>query len=67
MVFDCGAQYQNVSINKELMSGPDLANQVVGVLLRFRMEKIAFMADIKSMFYQVMVPQEQRSLLRYLW
>ena len=47
------------------MSGPDLANQVVGVLLRFRMEKIAFMADIKSMFYQVMVPQEQRSLLRY--
>ena len=67
MVFDCSTQYQNVSINKELMSGPDLANQVVGVLLRFRMEKIAFMADIKSMFYQVMVPQEQRSLLRYLW
>ena len=49
------------------MSGPDLANQVVGVLLRFRKEHVAFMADIKSMFYQVLVPPHERSLLRYLW
>ena len=36
VVFDCSAQYANMSINTELMSGPDFANQIVGVLLRFR-------------------------------
>ena len=50
VVFDCSAQYANMSINTELMSRPDLANQIVGVLLRFRKEHVAFMADIKSMF-----------------
>ena len=64
VVFDCSAQYANMSINTELMSGPDLANQIVGVLLRFRKEHVAFMADIKSMFYQVLVPPHQRRLLR---
>ena len=67
VVFDCSAQYANMSINTKLVSGTDLANQIVGVLLRFRKEHVAFMADIKSMFYQVLVPPHQRSLLRYLW
>ena len=67
VVFDCSATCNNRSINKELLSGPDLANQIVGVLIRFRVEEIAFMADIKSMFYQVLVPPHQRSLLRFLW
>ena len=67
VVFDCSAQYANMSINTELMSGPDLANQIVGVLLRFRKEHVAFMADIKSMFYQVLVPPHQRRLVSYLW
>ena len=46
-----------------LMSGPDLANQFVKVHERTS----AFMEDIKSMFYKVLVPSHQRSLLRYLW
>ena len=72
VVFDCSVQYANMSIKTELMSRPDLANQIVGMLLRFKKEHVAFMADIKSMFYQVLVPPHQRSLLhtfstRYLW
>ena len=31
------------------------------------MEPVAFMAAIKSMYYQVMVHESQRSYLRYLW
>ena len=49
------------------MLGPDIANQIVCVLLMFRKEQVAFMADIRSMFYQVLVPPHERSLLRYLW
>ena len=46
VVFDCNAEFQGTSINKELLSGPDLTNHIIGVLTRFRQEKIAFMADV---------------------
>ena len=49
------------------MSGPDLTNQIVGILARFRENKVAFMADIESMFYQVLVAEEHRSYLKFLW
>ena len=32
VVFNCSAKFQGRSINKELLSGPDLANQIIGVL-----------------------------------
>ena len=67
VTFSCSAQYANMSINTELMSGPNLAKQIVGMLLRFRKEHVAFMADITSMFYQVLVPPHQRNLLPYMW
>ena len=66
-VFDCGAKYQGRSLNKELLPGPDLTNLLLGVLLRFRLEEIPLMADIESMFYQVLVYDEHRSLLKFLW
>ena len=50
-----------------MLSGPDLTNQLVGVLTRFRQEQIAFIGDIEAMFYQVYVADEHRSLLRFLW
>ncbi len=67
VVFDCGAAYQGVSLNTELLQGPDLNNSLVGVLLKFRQEPIAMMADIKSMYYQVRVPRSDVNLLRFLW
>lgn len=51
MVFDSSAQFGGVSLNDVLLSGPDLNNTLLGVLLRFRREKIAVMADIEQMFY----------------
>ena len=67
VVFDCSARFQQRCLNDELLQGPDLVNQLVGVLIRFRKEPIAFSADIESMFYQIRVPEEQRSFLRFLW
>ena len=49
------------------MPGPDLTNQIIGVLLRFWQERVTFMADIEAMFYKVRVPPEQRSYLKFLW
>ena len=39
----------------------------VGLLTRFREDRIAVMADIESMFYQVRVPDSDSSFLRFLW
>ena len=67
VVFDCSAEFQGRSINKELLSGPDLTNQIIGVLTRFREEKIAFMADVEAMYHHVQVPEDQQSFLKFLW
>ena len=66
VVFDCSAQFENTSLNKELLQGTELANTLVGVLIRFRKEVVAFTADIEAMFYQVHVPEDQQSFLRFL-
>ena len=67
VVFDCAAQNDGVSLNSELLQGPDLTNSLLGVLMRFRLERIAFMADIESMFYQVKVPEHHRKFIRFFW
>lgn len=67
IVFDCSLKFQNVSLNDKLFQGPDLTNNLIGVLLRFREEKVAFSADIEKMFYQVKVPEADRDFLRFLW
>lgn len=36
VVFDCSATYGGVSLNSMLLQGPDLTNQIVGVLSRLR-------------------------------
>ena len=33
----------------------------------FREEQVPFIADVEAIFQQVRVPEDQRSLLRFLW
>ena len=67
VVFDSSAQYDSVSLNNVLLTGPDLNNTLLGVLIRFRREAIAFTADIEQMFYCFLVREEDRDFLRFLW
>ena len=67
MVFDFAAKFKGRCLNEELIQGPNLANLMIGVILRFRKEEVAYMADIESMYHQVQVPEDQRSLLRFLF
>ena len=66
VVFDCLAQHIGESLNENLLQGPDLTNKLVGVLTRFR-QKVAFIAEIEQMFYQVNVRKEDQDFLRFLW
>ena len=51
VVFDCSLEYLRYALNKQLIPGPDLTNQIVGVLIRFREEQVAFMGDTEAMFF----------------
>ena len=66
-VFDCSAEYKEECLNRLLLQGPDLINNLVGVLCRFRKERTAVMCDIEGMFHQVHVNINHRNLLRFLW
>ena len=67
VVFDCSAQFDGVCLNDYLLQGPDQLNTLLGILCRFRQERVALMTDIKKMFHQFMVSEEHRDLLRFLW
>ncbi|XP_051816711.1 uncharacterized protein LOC127537707 [Acanthochromis polyacanthus] len=67
VVFDSSAQQQGVSLNSVLLTGPDLNNTLLGVLLRFRKDLIAVTADIQQMFYGFLVRDDHRDYLRFLW
>ena len=67
VVFDCAAKYGGTSLNDQLLTGPDLTNSIVGVLMRFREERVALLADIECMFHQVRVPPDDQDAFRFLW
>nr|XP_054592946.1 uncharacterized protein LOC129159777 [Nothobranchius furzeri] len=67
VVFDSSAQYLGASLNNVLLTGPDLNNTLVGVLLRFRREGVAIMADIQQMFHCFRVREDHRNFLHFLW
>lgn len=66
VVFDSSAQYNGVSLNDVLLTGPDLNNSLLAVLIRFRKEAVAFTADIEQMFYCFLVREEDKNFLCFL-
>lgn len=51
--------FLNDQLNDQLLQGPDLTNNLAGVLTRFQLETVAPMAYIESMFHI--------DTLRFLW
>ena len=66
-VANAASKFRGESLNSNLLTGPDLLNNLVGVLSRFREHPIAVLSDIEGMFMQIAVRQEDQSALRFLW
>ena len=67
VVFDAAAKNQGQSLNSLLCTGPDLLNSLIGVLLRFRNNNIAIVADVEATFHQVRVKPSDCDSPRFLW
>lgn len=67
VVFDCSARFQGTSLNDHLLTGPELTNNLIGVLCHFRRNPVAIMCDVERMFHQFHVKTEDRDYLRFLW
>ena len=67
VVFDSSCEFRGVSLNKVLLPGPDLMNNLIGVLMRFRKENVAVMCDVEQMFHSFHVDPAHRDFLRFLW
>ena len=65
--FDALTEYEGFSVNNQTLQGPDMINPLRGVLLRFMQYEHAFQGDIKQMYLQCRVPENERNTLRFLW
>ena len=67
VVFDSSCEFSGVSLNKVLLPGPDLMNNLLGVLMRFRKENVAVMCNVEQMFHSFHVNPAHRDFLHFLW
>ena len=67
-VFDTSMKSASgVSLNDTLIVGPTVHPQLVDVLIRFRMHRIAPVADVNKMYRAIELPPADRNLHRFVW
>ena len=54
-VANAASKFRGQSLNSNLLTGPDLLNNLLGVLMRFREHPVAVLADIEGMFMQIAI------------
>jgi len=67
VVYDASARTGGPSLNDCLYTGPKSGQRIMDILLRFRVHKVAMVADIEKAFLMVSVREEDRDVLRFLW
>lgn len=68
VVFDASASSSNgKSLNSIMMIGPVVQNDLVSILIRFRLHKYAFSTDISKMYRQIRMTERDTHLQYILW
>lgn len=60
IVYDSAARYGGISLNDTMLPGQKLQQDVFDVLLRFRSNPVALVADLTEMFSQVVMAKQGR-------
>lgn len=68
VVFDASSHVINKPcLNQVLYVGPKLQNDLVKLLINFRLHKYVFTCDIKQMYRMIWLTEEHRQFQRILW
>ena len=68
VVYDASARGKNgTSLNNCLHKGLKFDQNIINILIRFRVHRVAFSAEIEKAFLMVEIDEEDRNVLRFLW
>ncbi|XP_054745963.1 uncharacterized protein LOC129250358 [Anastrepha obliqua] len=68
VVFDASSRTSSqIALNEILMVGPTIQEELYSTLLRFRLHKYAFTADITKMYRQILMHEEDKNFQLVVW
>lgn len=67
IVWDASAEAHGKSLNSMLLKGPDLLCSLLAILLRFRLHAIGVTGDIREMFNQVLIRENDQRYQCFFW
>ncbi|XP_058836884.1 uncharacterized protein LOC131693240 [Topomyia yanbarensis] len=67
LVWDAAASVGGISLNSELLKGPDMLIPLPRVICHFRERPIAFGGDIQEMYHQIRIKDEDKQAQRFLF
>ena len=67
IVFNSGANFHGHVLNEYYVKGLYVLNSLLGVLMRFREERVAFVGDISKMLHSIKIPLIDQMTYRFLW
>jgi len=67
IVFNSSAKYMNETLNDYWVKGPDLINNLLGILIRFRENRIGVAGDVSKMYHTVKLSALDQHTHRFLW
>ena len=67
IVFNSSSTFMGHKLNDYWAKGPDVLNSLIGVLLRFRKDRVAINGDISKMFNAIKLKNLEQHTHRFLW
>ncbi|XP_062538577.1 uncharacterized protein LOC134206858 [Armigeres subalbatus] len=67
LVWDARAEVRGVSLNSKLLKGPDMVTALPAVICKFREREVGFRADMKEMYHQLRIREEDKRAQRFLF
>ncbi|XP_015751793.1 PREDICTED: uncharacterized protein LOC107331694 [Acropora digitifera] len=66
ILFNLSSVFQGHKLNDCWIKGPDLLNDLFGVVLRFREKEVALVGDISKMYHRIFIPERDQHVHRFL-
>lgn len=67
LVWDCAAYSSGIKLNSALLKGPDQLCSLLSILLQFRESRVGITGDVREMFHQARIQEQDQQCQRFLW